>query len=453
MSLRLRLVLALAYVLLLAIVALEVPLALNLRQRVNDEVRSQARAQADVTAAFAADLLRPADRTRLAGVAGSAAATVRGRVVIVNGAGRVLVDSAGPAELGSDFSGRPEIAAALAGRRVQSVRASQTLGEDLLATAVPVLSRGAPVGAVRVTQSVAAVNRALWRSTLGLALIGALVLLLGLAATLVIAEQVARPVRRLDESARGVARGDLAVRARVEGSSEQRSLARSFNEMTARLARLIGAQREFVADASHQLRTPLTGLRLRLEEARALSDDPAAAAQLDAGMREVDRLAEMVEELLVLSRAGERELPGESVMLGEAARRAVERWQATAAERGQRVLLAEDGAGSVWCAPADLDRILDVLLENGLRYSPEGTELRLRASDSQLEVLDQGPGLGPGEAEELFGRFHRGHAGRMGPSGTGLGLAIARELADGWDATVSLEARPEGGARAVVRFP
>jgi two-component system, OmpR family, sensor kinase len=452
-SLRLRLVLALAYVLLLAIVALEVPLALNLRQRIDDEVRSQARAQADVTAATSADLLARPDRVHLADVAASAAASVRGRVVVVDRRGRVLVDSAGPGELGSDFSARPEIAAALRGRRTQRTRHSATLNADLLATAVPIVSRGAPVGAVRVTQSVAAVNRAVWRSTLGLALIGLLVLLLGLAATLVIAEQVARPVRRLDASARRVAGGDLAVRARVEGSAEQRSLARSFNEMTARLARLIEAQRHFVADASHQLRTPLTGLRLRLEEARAASGDPTAREQLDAGMREVDRLADMVEELLVLSRAGERAQPGELVALGEAAARAVERWEATAAERDQRVRLAERAPGAAWCAPADLDRVLDVLIENALRYSPEGTEVAVSAIDSRLEVADQGPGIGSDEAEDVFARFHRGRAGRTGPSGTGLGLAIARELAAGWGAEVTLEDRPEGGTRALVSFP
>ena len=444
--------LALAYVLLLAIVALEVPLALNIRQRVNDEVRSQARAQADVLAATASDLLAPARRGELQRVVAESSASVRGRVLVVDARGRLVADSAGTRLLGNGYSGRPEIAAALRGRANQRVRHSDSLNEDVLATAVPI-RRGTrpPMGAVRVTQSVAAVNRAVWRTILGLVLIGLLVLGIGLVAGLVVARTVARPLHRLGEAARRVATGDLSARAAVEGSTEQREMARTFNDMTKRVSRLVRSQQAFVADASHQLRTPLTGLRLRLEEAR-IGADPDRAAELDAAIAEVDRLAGMVEELLVLSRAGERELPGELVELGRAAERAAARWAATASERDQEVEVRAAGAGVTWCAPADLDRILDVLVENALRYSPAGSAVRLTAAADHIEVVDEGPGPAAGEEEEVFERFHRGRAGRDGPPGTGLGLPIARELAGEWDATVTLEARPGGGGRAVVRF-
>ncbi|MGN6372305.1 MAG: sensor histidine kinase [Solirubrobacteraceae bacterium] len=456
-ALRLRtgLAAALAYVLLLAIIALGVPLALSLRARVNDEVRSQAQGQADLVAATAGDLLGGAHRGELAVLARTAAGAVRGRVLVVDRSGAVIADSATPAQLGSSYARRPEIASALRGRQVQVQRSSHTLGQEILATAVPIVRGGAPVGAVRVTQSVAAVRAAVRRVELGLALICGIVLALGLAAGVLIARQIALPLRRLETVAEQVAAGDLNARARIEGSREQRSLSASFNEMTSRVRRLLDSQRAFVADASHQLRTPLTGLRLRIEEARAAGVGPVADTQLEAGIVEIDRLAQMVEELLVLSRAGERELPAERVSLEAVVRRALSRWQATAAERS--VKLGADGLqdGQVWCVAADADRALDVLVENALSYSPAGSGVTISSSSAGvIQVRDCGPGLAPEEEESIFERFHRGSAGRSGPSGSGLGLAIARELAREWGGEVTLRNREDhSGAIATLTLP
>ncbi|MFI5038074.1 MAG: sensor histidine kinase, partial [Solirubrobacterales bacterium] len=239
----------------------------------------------------------------------------------------------------------------------------------------------------------------------------------------------------------------------VEGSSEQRSLSASFNEMADRVQRLIGAQREFVADASHQLRTPLTALRLRLEEARAAGVGTDVVRELDAGTAEVDRLAAIVDELLVLSRAEDRELEGEPVDVVDAVRRALERWQAAAQAREIVLRQVGDGAGTAWCARADLDRALDALIENALSYSPIGGEVTIRGGDGRIEVCDRGPGLAPGESELVFERFHRGRAGQHGSAGSGLGLAIARTLARAWHGDARLTNRAGGGAVAVLEFP
>ncbi len=453
LSLRTGLLAALAYVLLLAIVALGVPLASSLSARVNDEVRSQAQGQADLVAATAADLLPGARRKELAVLTRTAAAAVHGRVIVVDGSGIVVADSAGPAQLGVNYAARPEIKSALAGHPVQVQRASRTLGEEILATAVPIIRNRAPVGAVRVTQSVAAVHAAVGRVELGLALIGAIVLALGLAVGAVIAGQIARPLGRLERVARRVAGGDLSARAKIEGSREQRSLGESFNEMTDRVQRLLDSQRAFVADASHQLRTPLTGLRLRIEEARAIGVSPPVAVELDAGAAEVDRLAQIVEELLVLSRAGERELPGESLGLGTTIERALLRWRAAAAEREIALESGELLGGEVWCAKADADRALDVLVENALCYAPPGSRVTLGSAPGRIEVSDRGPGLAADDGESIFERFHRGSAGRSGPPGSGLGLAIARELAREWGGEVTLGNREGGGAVATLRLP
>ncbi len=439
--------------LLLAIVALGVPLAINLRARVNAEVRTQAQAQADLVAATAADLLAPAQRGNLQTLARTAAHSVRGRVLVVGSDGAVLVDSAGSRALGASYESRPEISSALAGHPVQVQRSSKTLGQEILATAVPIIRHGVPVGAVRVTQSVAAMRSAVQRVELGLGLIALIVLALGLLAGVVIAGGVGRPLRRLEAVARRVAHGDVRARAALEGSREQRSLAQSFNEMTDRISRLLDAQRAFVADASHQLRTPLTGLRLRLEEARAIGPG-AAGGEIDAAIAEVDRLAHTVDELLVLSRAGERETVGGRVDLVEVATTTVERWQAQAAER--RIQLGLEATGppaTCWASRPDIERALEALVENALRYAPEDTPVIVRVQRQTIMVCDRGPGIAPGEHEIVFERFHRGRTGRNGPPGSGLGLSIARELVREWGGEVLLHDRAGGGTEAEIALP
>jgi len=435
-------------VLLLAVVALGVPLAISLKARVNAEVRTQSQAQADLVAATAADLLAPAAHTELTTLAQTAARSVRGRILIVNGSGTVMVDSAGPAQVGASYVSRPEIRAALRARPVQVQRSSRTLGQEILATAVPIIRHGRTVGAVRVTQSVAAVQSAVGRAILGLAILALVVLTLGLLAGTVIAAQVVRPIRRLEQIARRVAGGDLEARAKLEGSREQRSLAVSFNEMTDRILRLLRAQREFVADASHQLRTPLTAMRLRLEAARAVESDQVGS-EIDAAVAEVDRLSRTVDELLVLSGAGERQFVAEAVDLSDVLRTALTRWRSQAAEAEIALELRDESAGRrVWLPRQDLETAVDALIDNALRYSPRASTVTVVSGPDRVEVQDEGPGVLEEECELVFERFHRGEAGRSGPPGSGLGLAIARELARAWGGEVGIAARPGGGTIA-----
>jgi signal transduction histidine kinase len=446
-------VLAFAYVLLLAIVSFGIPLGLALRDRVDSEVRSQARTQANQTASFAADLLSASEADSLAGLAFDQSKVVRGRVLIVDQRGDVIAEAPSAEQVGVSYARRPEIAAALGGSAYQAERHSDTLNSDILATAVPILRNGQPAGAVRITQDVDDVNASVRRSVLGLVLVGAVVLAIGLAAGVVIARRLSAPLSALEGTAREIAGGDLERRAPVAGTAEQRSLAHSFNEMTGRLAGALNAQREFVADASHQLRTPLTGMRLRLEEARAsrLPDD--AAHEVDAALREVDRLAGTVDELLLLSRAGEQEEPGERLDLGEVARSAAARWSGAAGERGMAVEVDADGPAPAWSARRDVERALDTVIENALVYSSDASTVTIAAGPGRLAVLDRGPGFAAGEHEQVFQRFHRGAAGRAGTHGTGLGLPIARALMERWGGGAHAEDRGGGGAVVVLHLP
>ena len=453
MSLRLRILAAFAYGFLLILVALEVPLALNLRNRVDAEVRNDAAGQAHIVAAQASGSMSA--RAQLRQIASRAASQLGARVIVVDQNGLLRADSAGGAA--RSFATRPEIRTALGGRTAQGERHSDTLGEDLLYSAVPVTNRGRIVGAVRVTQSVKAVNDRVRKSVLALAAIGVAALLLGLVLAWFLADSLSRPLRKLARTARQVEEGDFEARAEISGPQEAKEVAVAFNDMADRIGTVLAAQREFVANASHQLRTPLTGLRLRLESATAKADSPDLERELAAAEQEVDRLARLLNTLLMLAREGQTPRAGRLVSLGLAAKHAHERWEARADDRGQRLDLEPAQDVVVHAAEEDLAIVLDNLVENALHYSPEGSSVRIEygrdGADAFLAVLDDGPGIAPGEETAVFERFGRGRAGRAGPSGTGLGLAIVQTLAERWGGRAALSARPEGGTRAEIRLP
>jgi signal transduction histidine kinase len=444
---------AFGYVLVLVLIALVLPLSTNLSQRVQAEVKAKAAGQAQIVAASAAGRLDR--RLELARLATTAADDLGGRVIVVNGRGRLLADSAGPGRRGISYASRPEITAALGGRTAQGERHSDSLNEDLLVTAVPVLDRGRVHGAVRVTQSVQAVNDESRSDVLALIAVGLGALGLGLLVAWVIAGSLARPLRALASTARRITAGDLDARATPEGSTEQREVTEAVNEMTERLAQSLAAQREFAANASHQLRTPLTGLRLRLEAAAMKSEDPEVRRDLEASEHEVERLARVVNALLALAREGERPKTDASVELSDVCRRALERWQAVAEQDGMSLALRGPERVSARVSEEDVAVMLDNLISNALRHSPAGGEVtvewRAEGELATLAVLDRGPGIDEADAERLFERFYRGDAQGDG-AGSGLGLAIVRALARRWGGDAGIENRPQGGARVSVRL-
>ena len=354
--------------------------------------------------------------------------------------------------LGTDYGDRPEIASAL--RRRRRCRTSAAARRSTRRSSPPPSrssSSGARVGAVRITQSVDAVGRATRRAILGLAAIGAARARRSASPPgVVIARQIAGPLRRLDAAAARVAEGDLSVRARVEGSAEQRSLARTFNGMTARLERLVAGQRDFVADASHQLRTPLSGLSCGSRRPAPPRDDPEVHEEIDAAIAELDRLAAIISELLVLSQAGEVDAPPEELDLDDAAaprRRALGRHRRRPG-RGRRGRLRR-----ARLRPARRPR------PRARRADRERAPLRRRARDRRRPPRrGRGARPRPGLARRRGSRRCSSAStaaarAAPGPPGTGLGLPIARELARRWGGDVELANRPEGGAAARITVP
>jgi signal transduction histidine kinase len=393
-----------------------------------------------------------------------------GRIVVVDRDGRSVGDSDLVGEPSRDFSTRPEVAAALAGRRDSGFRYSETLGQKLLYVAIPVTSGGVVHGAVRVSYPTAELDGRVHRYWLRLGGLAAVVLAGVVAAGFVLARGVTRPVRELERAARELSSGRLEARAEPDaGAPELRALAATFNTMADRIARLVGSQRLFVADAAHQLRTPLTALRLRLENLDPHLPD-AQRPKLDAALAETERLGRLVDSLLALAGADAGAVPPAPADAVAVASGRVEAWAGAAAERGVRLTLEAAPCPPVLAVPGALEQILDNLVANAVDAAAVGSGSARSARSGAgagvvtvrvgvpepcvvaVEVLDDGPGVGGLDLDRVFEPFWRGREARPG-SGFGLGLAIARRLAGAGGGSVDLGPRADGsGAVATVRL-
>ena len=433
--------------------ALEIPLGITYGRGQRTDLENRIKLDALTMATLAEDALergvaKPSPTLRT--TASTYARGPGGRVVVVDRAGVSLLDTGSRA--GRDFSTRPEVSAALRGESAVGTRHSKTLGADLLFVAVPVASGGRVHGVVRVTYPTSELDRRVRRYWLLLAAIAGVVLV----ATVLVGHRLSRtvttPLAGLEEAARAVGDGDLTARAPTDvGPPEIQALTVRFNEMVARLDQLVRSQQIFVADASHQLRTPLTALRLRLEN---LEQDVGAKgdAQLQGALAEVERLGRMVDGLLALARADAAEAKPVAVELSDVVHARVAAWAAQAKARGARVASTVPAGLRADATPGALDQVLDNLLANALAVSPAAGTVTIDGLRSgqfaELHVVDEGPGMTDEQRARAFDRFWReGAAG-----GTGLGLAIARRLviADGGE--LELRAASTGGLEVIVRL-
>ncbi len=377
-------------------------------------------------------------------------------MIVVDRAGLLRADSAGAGLLNSLYAtpSRPELRTALGGLPATRIAKSESLdGTEILAAAAPIFlpADPTPVGAVRITQPTTELRNAVRRSLFGVVAIGIGGLVAGLLIAFVLAGSLARPLQRLVGAARRLGAGDLTVRAgKTEGAKELKELGAAFDEMADRLERLVRAQREFVGNASHQLRTPLTGLKLRLESAGAKAP-PELRRDLAAAEHEADRLGTIVDRLLTLARRVESGAASETD-LAEAVEEAAGRWSDRARAAGATIT-ARPGAAAAVADPADVGQMLDNLIDNAIRYAPGEIAVEVSADGdrARLIVADRGPGIPEGELDRVTERFFRGRG--AAPGGSGLGLAIVRELAERWGGTIEVSRPDAGGTRVEVLLP
>lgn len=233
-----------------------------------------------------------------------------------------------------------------------------------------------------------------------------------------------------------------------------RAVATAFNSMARRLDEVLASQRAFVADASHQLRTPLTALRLRLEN---LEPDVTgdAAAELAAAIDETERLGRLVEGLLVLARTDERAADPVPVDAVAVLRTRTDTWRPVVEDRGVRLRLETHPVPTVRAVPGTLEQVIDNLVANAVDVAPPGSDIVLRVvhvGDAvEVHVTDAGPGMSHDQRRQAFDRFWRARG--SGHGGFGLGLAIVQRLVTAGGATVELRDVLGGGLDAVVVLP
>ncbi len=265
-----------------------------------------------------------------------------------------------------------------------------------------------------------------------------------------------RPVEAMRRRAQDVSLSRNDERLPLPAAHDEvRRLGETLNEMLDRLRRSFDRERRFVADASHELRTPVAVIKAELETAlRAGGHDPQVREALVASVEECDHLAQLAEDLLVVARTSEGELPLrlERLELRELLERVARRFADRAGERGRTISVDADGGQSVHADELRLRQALGNVVDNALRYGQGEIVLRARRAGPglQLEVSDQGEGFAPDFAERAFERFTRGDRART-REGTGLGLSIVRAIAEAHGGRA--EVLPGSGATVRIWLP
>jgi signal transduction histidine kinase len=322
--------------------------------------------------------------------------------------------------------------------------------------AVPVKVDGRPLGAFVVAvftqderDEVAEIVRILAAVSGGVLLLASVIAFLS-------AGRVLAPLRGLRDAARSITATDLTQRIDVEGNDEIAELGHTFNDMLDRLDHAFTSQREFIRDAGHELRTPITVIRGHLELLAAGQEDPAERAETIAIVTdELDRMSRFVADLMLLARAERPDfLEYETVDVDELTRELLAKAQSLAPREWT---LEETGRGRIVADRQRLTQAVMNLADNAVQHTEEGDEIAIGsavdAREARLWVRDSGPGIDPEERQAIFERLSRGRHAHGRYEGAGLGLAIVRAIAEAHGGRIELRSEPGAGAEFEIVVP
>jgi heavy metal sensor kinase len=340
-------------------------------------------------------------------------------------------------------------------------RKAEAAGLTVRVLVRPLRADGDVIGAVEVGLE-DDVSETLNRLLLVIAVLYPIALLLAGAGGWYLVGRALGPIDSVTRAARRISAEDLSQRLDTEGlpDDEVGRLARTFDEMIARLDESFRRQRQFTADASHELRTPLTALKGQTEVALQRERTPEEYREvLQAVNADADRMIRLVGGLMTLARADAAQIPvpGDEVKLRAVINAAIEQARAAAAEKEIDVRLLD---GDEVVVRADEGLVLQLvlnLLDNAVKYTHRGGKVevscRLDAGWAEVLVADNGPGISQENLDQIFDRFYRADAARSREAGAGLGLSICRWIVESHGGMISVESAPGEGSRFLARLP
>ncbi len=445
----------------------------SLREFHRDEVARELEARARVIERQAEKLLAPEAAAALDALCKDLGKRSATRITVMLPSGQVIGDSdEDPAKMENHASpSRPEMTAALRGETGTSVRHSATLDKNMMYLAVPIRREGKMVGVLRTSLPVTAIEEALEGVHRRLALAGLAVGIVAAVFSLWISHRVSKPLAAMRQGAERFARGELEARVEVPNTEELAALAEALNQMAAQLGerlnligRLEGIRRDFVANVSHELKTPITSIKgfveTLLEGAASKPED--ARRFLGIIAKQADRLNAIIEDLLLLSRLEqENSKPSISVTdcrLKGVLQAAIQVCCLQAEEKGIAVALhCPDDLSARVNAPL-IEQAVVNLVDNALKYSEPGKSVEVKsgqtASETLITVTDHGCGIETEHLPRLFERFYRVDKARSRKlGGTGLGLAIVKHIVQAHQGRVEVESTPGVGSSFTLVLP
>ncbi|WP_431912221.1 ATP-binding protein [Micromonospora carbonacea] len=452
---RRRLVISYLLLMVLVLVALETPLAATLATRETDLVRADRLADATRFASLAGPALRGGVPGPIGGELGSYDELYGIGAAVVDRDRRTVVASR---SWRSGAGTESALDNALAGQQFSAPGSVWPWADGPVVVAVPINDGGEVLGAVVITTPAGALRRTVTAWWLLLAAIGTVAVLACVLTAFGLAGWVLRPVTELDAVTHEIAEGDRGARVQHRlGPPELRRLAASFNNMADVVSDVMDRQRAFVAHASHQLRNPLTALRLRVEELGPSMADPQGRAEHRLALEETDRLALLLDALLTLARAEREENQRVTVDAAAVAASRVAAWQPLARHRSVTLRLASaDGPAHARTVPTAVDQALDALIDNAVKFSGPGGEVTVSVGRADggiaLEVRDTGPGMTLDQLDRATERFWRAPE-VQNVDGAGLGLTIVAVLVDASDGRLTMRPGRPRGLVAGLWFP